>query len=350
MKKWMLLLLFCHFLLLAISQDTITVQTLTFDSITTRRGTWQFPEGESLRKILMYYTLKCDPQTTWDQYDCGEWDYLTYNIVYRHTGVYDSALYFHPNFTLIEGSSPDSLLLSDAPTWYYQNHRHRAVTFPDTLLLQQAEIGSPYLVSGEAIQTDRHSGRSQYLWKAEEITGQGFTGGLITGLKLKFMIADSRADHFMIRMKNTDLQELTPDTLITGMDTVFYNEVEFGNGWQDFNFFHPFEWDGQSDIVVDFSFTNQDLYGETPVWIEHPGFNCGISSGSDGFAIDLDGTSDFLKIPDPTIPVAPRFRPSISAMCIDPPRPLQYPASFPINSAIMRVRSAPLAIVCPCPR
>ncbi len=59
------------------SQDTVVVQTLIFDSITTRRGIWQFPEGESFRKILMYHTLKCDPRTTHEHYNCGEWDYLT---------------------------------------------------------------------------------------------------------------------------------------------------------------------------------------------------------------------------------------------------------------------------------
>ncbi|HNQ82317.1 MAG TPA: hypothetical protein PKM34_01660, partial [Bacteroidales bacterium] len=96
------------------AQDTLIVQTFTFDSITTRRGTWQFPEGESFRKILMFHTLKCDFATTHDQYACGEWDYLTYNTVYRHTGAYDSTLYHHPNFTLVEGTAPDSLLLTSS--------------------------------------------------------------------------------------------------------------------------------------------------------------------------------------------------------------------------------------------
>ena len=38
----------------------------------------------------MYYKLKCSPLTTWDQYNCGEWDYLTYTRVYNHTGLFDS--------------------------------------------------------------------------------------------------------------------------------------------------------------------------------------------------------------------------------------------------------------------
>ena len=282
------------------SQDTIVVQTLTFDSITTRRGTWQFPEGESFRKILMYHTLKCDPQTTHDQYDCGEWDYLTYNIVYRHTGVYDSTLYTHPNFTLIEGSSPDSLLLTSSPTYYYFDNRHYSVNYPDTVSLLQAAIGFPVEPGNTVIPTNFRAGRSQFLWKAEELAGENFTEGLISGIKLKFYFS-SPVKHLTIRMKNVVLDELTPDTLINDLATVYSGEI---NGdyseWKDFNFFQPFEWDGSSDIIVDFSCSNPDQGDYTVLYCEDPGFNCGIATGSLGFALDLDGTNDFLKIPPAT--------------------------------------------------
>jgi hypothetical protein len=298
MKKWLLSLAGILLISMVSAQDTITVQTLTFDSITTRRGTWQFPEGESFRKILMYHTLKCDVLTTHDQYPCGEWDYLTYNIIYRHTGLYDSTLYYHPNFTLIEGSSPDSVLLSSAPTYYYLNNRHFTVTYPDTLVYEQAEIGSDVEIGFDAIRTDHRAGRSQFLWKAEELADQNFTAGPITGLKLNVPGPGAATKHFMIRMKNVELEALTPDTLIADLDTVFCNSVEFVAGWLDLNFFKPFEWDGQSDIVVDFSFTNPTGLTETGLLVEDPGFNCGITAGSDGFALDLDGVSDFLQIPE----------------------------------------------------
>ena len=75
------------------AQDTTWVQTFTFDSITTRRAEFNFPNslnGERFEKVLMYYKLKCSPLTTWDQFNCGEWDYLTYTRVFDHTGAYDS--------------------------------------------------------------------------------------------------------------------------------------------------------------------------------------------------------------------------------------------------------------------
>ena len=97
-QKHLLSILFC-LLFLSFSQessaqateDTVIVQTLTFDSITTRRSEWLFPSAnESYRKVLMLYTLKCDPATTQDGFDCGEWDYLTYTFLYDDTGELDS--------------------------------------------------------------------------------------------------------------------------------------------------------------------------------------------------------------------------------------------------------------------
>ncbi|NTV83122.1 MAG: LamG domain-containing protein [Bacteroidales bacterium] len=301
MKRFSLFIFLVFFLLNAHSQDTITVQTLTFDSITTRRGTWQFPEGESFRKILMYHTLKCDPQTTHDQYDCGEWDYLTYNIIYQHTGVYDSTLYFHPNFTLIEGSSPDSMSLSFSPTYYYRDHRHQTITYPDTISLLEAEIGPAMYQAWDIIQNDHCAGRSQFLWKAEELASQGFTAGPVTSIKMHPTVNTGAIIHnLMIRMANVELEELTPDTLITNLDTVFYNTVDPGLFFQDFDFFKPFEWDGISDIVIDFSFTNPVPGLEAVFESNYPDvyFNCGITAATNGHAIDLDGISDFIKSPE----------------------------------------------------
>ena len=90
------ILLYFSFLLVGMqsyAQDTTWVQTFTFDTITSRRALFQFPqELDTMRfeKVMMFYKLKCSPLTTWDQYDCGEWDYLTYTRVFDHTGLFDS--------------------------------------------------------------------------------------------------------------------------------------------------------------------------------------------------------------------------------------------------------------------
>ena len=54
--------------------------------------------------------------------------------------------------------------------------------------------------------------------------------------------------------------------------------------------------------------------------------------------------------PPPTMPLAPSMPTAKSAMCMEPPLPLQYPSTRPNSSAIIRRTSAPLAMQWPCPR
>ncbi|PLX28352.1 MAG: hypothetical protein C0600_09790, partial [Ignavibacteria bacterium] len=70
--------------------DTLVVQTFTWEWPVNagwnspKEGWFQFPEGgKQYEKILMYYTLKCDPS---QNPACGEWDYLTYARLFQHTG------------------------------------------------------------------------------------------------------------------------------------------------------------------------------------------------------------------------------------------------------------------------
>jgi len=203
------------------AQDTVVVQTLTFDSITTRRGIWEFPTGESFRKILMVHTLKCDPLTQHDQYDCGEWDYLTYNKIYEHTGVYDSTLYFHPSFTFVSGSTVDSIPVSDAPTYSFINNRHVNVSYADTISLLEFQVGQGMEIIDNVIQTNFPAGRSQYLWKAEELINAGLDEGYITGIRLHALALSETAQHFMVRMKMVEMEELSPDYVEEDLDTVF---------------------------------------------------------------------------------------------------------------------------------
>jgi hypothetical protein len=93
MKKF-LSIIFAFFIaasLFAKEGDTVVVQTFTFKDITKRHGVFHFPGGnERWQKILMVRSLKCDVQTTHDQYPCGEWDYLTYTLVYVPKGSGDT--------------------------------------------------------------------------------------------------------------------------------------------------------------------------------------------------------------------------------------------------------------------
>ena len=57
-----------------------------------------------------------------------------------------------------------------------------------------------------------------------------------------------------------------------------------------------------------------------------------------------------IGMPPPTIALAPSMPRFMSTMCIEPPRPLQYPVVLPYSSANIGRNSAPFAIACPWPR
>ena len=82
------------------SQDTTWVQTYTWEAQNNPetsydspgRRWFEFPasdNGEEYRKVLMYYNLKCFEDGTAGGlgFACGEWDYLTYNYLFEHTGL-----------------------------------------------------------------------------------------------------------------------------------------------------------------------------------------------------------------------------------------------------------------------
>ena len=95
------------------SQDTTWVQTYTWEAQNNPetsydspgRRWFEFPasdNGEEYRKVLMYYNLKCFEDGTAGGlgFACGEWDYLTYNYLFEHTGLLDSTQYLHPYYKI----------------------------------------------------------------------------------------------------------------------------------------------------------------------------------------------------------------------------------------------------------
>lgn len=302
-NRYLYLCLFSLFCLFsgssAFSQDTINVQTFTFDSITTRRGVWQFPDNdETYRKVLMYYTLKCDAATTHDNYNCGEWDYLTYTNVWDHTGVYDSTLYYHPNFTLINGVALDSVGITATPTFTSYRKTHITTTYPDTLNVDSWQVETTNAEDDTFFNTTVSNGRRQTIYTAEQLTAAGMVPGSITGMKFNFTSGNGTIDNLLIRIENTTLQSLLPSQLQPINDTVFFNAVEITqSGWHSFPFMNEVEWDGASSLLVDISFENQSPnQGFLIQSAENTNADHTIVSQQPNYCLDFDGISDFVQI------------------------------------------------------
>lgn len=100
------------------SGDTTIVQTFTFDTPgSPKEGKFLFPPAsKQFEKILMYYTLKCDPK---QNPACGEWDYITFTYLWVSSKRGDSTIldrYELGRFITPYGIGLD---LSNGWTWIY---------------------------------------------------------------------------------------------------------------------------------------------------------------------------------------------------------------------------------------
>lgn len=294
MKKTLLFLAFSlTFLLTSFAQqhDTITVQTFTYGS---PQNAWFAlpPDTTQYEKILMHYKLKCNPA---QNPACGEWDYLTYTYLYDHTGVLDSTLYTAPSFS-VEGASPDTFGYMNSPTYTYYPHFQDYIVYTDTTSLNTHNIGQASVSSAETFNGNANS-RSQYIWKSAELLNGGVTAGNITAIALQFDVPGSELKNFTIRIKHTSLDSLTATEFEnSGFQTVFLQNITIvSSGITTFNFTTPFNWNGTSNLVVDFSYSATEAGLANNVFGGNTGWNSGINSTVDDNYLSFNGP-DYVQV------------------------------------------------------
>lgn len=244
----------------AFAQDTTVVQTLSFTDITKRSGTYAFPSAGQYEKILMYYTLKCDPQTTRDGYNCGEWDYLTYTMITDSTGRTDTTVRQHPNF-MVGDLSPDKLTLTSSLEANKLQRTYEVPNIDSMFPVDSAMIGTP---SVRAYSPDGDV-RFQMLFTARELSAAGLKAGDINALQLfpdSIPVSDYDLEIFVRSTSDTSLTKVQD---ITGEHN-FYQKFWLLPGNDRMELLKPFTWDGTSSILVElrsrFGVTNYPLLGE----------------------------------------------------------------------------------------
>ena len=170
--------------------DTTWVQTYTWEAQdnpatayeSPGRRWFNFPSGEdtTYRKILMYHRLKCFENGTAGNlgFPCGEWDYLTYNHLFDHTGELDSTALFHPLYLVNdvdfetadlilapEGGIPHDTVLHTTSVAFHE--------FPDSSTTWSDMTGLP---NGEMMTSSLgNERRHQWMWHAHELDSLGWS-------------------------------------------------------------------------------------------------------------------------------------------------------------------------------
>ncbi|WP_222167266.1 LamG-like jellyroll fold domain-containing protein [Edaphocola aurantiacus] len=270
------------------AQDTTWVQTYTYDSLWTRRAKFFFPTAnEQYRKVLMYFTIKCYPTLSGDgNYACGEWDYIYFNNIYDHRGVLDSTAKAGRYFKLYNGSSPDSLRYAINPqfdlykSWIYN-------TVPTNTATSNYTVGAATVAQPHPFNLAAGKERAQFVWKASELQTAGLTAGNITGIKLNFQGSNATLNNLQIRIKqvpydNFDVAAMEVDTLTRVYN---YNRVITTAGLNNFQFNTPFNWNGTSHLLIDFSFDNNSTATANQLLGENTSYTSGLYSTTGNYAL-----------------------------------------------------------------
>lgn len=221
-----------------------------------------FPTDTSLgfEKILMFYNIRCKDgnvsQGVSGQTDkgCGEWDASCSTYITDSTHI-DSVLSFTSSHNITDFSG-NQYAFSAQPTYNYTRYIQQEVSIDSILSETQSTIGNGNLMINQAIPTTAYNGKSQYLFIQQELTTAGLTAGTIDGMLLN-VLNTGNADYLRIKLKHTTdtvLNAESPD--FNGFTEVYFNNTALSTGSKRLQFFTPFIWDGVSNLLIEFSFTN----------------------------------------------------------------------------------------------
>ena len=250
------------------------------------------PDTFGIEKIIMNYTLHC-PYTL----PCGEWDYLTYTHLYKPTGVWDSVSHTAPNY-VVNGLSPDSFQYMNNPSYTYSGHFEQYINYSSVISYDSGIVGGNWMSTINPFNTGLKISRTQYLWKASELAAAGVIAGDITNLKFDLVSLGDPMKDLTIRMRHTALDSLTSTSFEkAGFNTVYQRNTQFlSGGWNSIDLTYPFTWDGFSNLVIDFSFSNPSPFFINTVSGDTTNFPSGVSNISDDRNRFFEG-NDFITVP-----------------------------------------------------
>ncbi|MBK9220964.1 MAG: T9SS type A sorting domain-containing protein [Saprospiraceae bacterium] len=281
MKYLLLFIVSFSFVSCLFSQDSITIQTFTWDN-NSRRGVFQFPDdpSQTYRKILMYYNMRCHgARVGVGSVGCYEWDYSCNTFITDSTKL-DSSVSTIGNY-VISGFNGLQFYYTTIPTNTFYRLIQKDATYTAIVSEQKRMIGNGTKV--QALETKDGSFRSQYLFTAQELLNAGAKAGTLTGIDLQVANIGNKLPHLRIRIKavaKSTLSENVPD--VEGFTEVYYKDTEFKIvGLNRLQFYNPFTWNGSSSILVDLSYTEFNQVNP-PKFLFH-------DAGSNQFSISASG-------------------------------------------------------------
>lgn len=263
--------------------DTIEIPTFNYTQTQSPQGRDSmilFPDdpGVSYEKIIMSYNMRCKDglvsNGTNTNRGCGEWDYKCNTYIYDSTRV-DSILNYLGSHN-ISHFSGDTYNYVENPTYAYYQHLQKNVALNNIISEDQYTVGSGSLQLEKVIGADNHSGKSQFLYTQAELNQAGVSAGNLDGIIL-IALSVGDAEYFRVKIKHTietSLNKTAPH--LDGFTEVYFADYSFVSGENRIQFHTPFDWDGTSNIVIEYSFTNETPSGQLLIEGEDTGNDFGL--------------------------------------------------------------------------
>lgn len=254
--------------------DTIFVPTINYTQTHSPNGRdtmIDFPDvpGQTYEKIIMMYNMRCKdglvsvPGNT--NLGCGEWDYSCNTYIHDSTKV-DSVISYTQSHAITNFS--DTLFsYVDYPLYNYYQHSQQEVILNSVISENIYTVGSGNLPLPFVLSTADHSGKSQFLFTQTELASAGLLNGEIDGIEMEVSSGSATAEFLRVKMKHTSktiLDNADPDT--ADFTEVYFFSHSFTPGTNRIQFHTPFIWDGTSNVIVEYSFTNS--IEDEPLMIE----------------------------------------------------------------------------------
>ncbi|MFN5803924.1 MAG: hypothetical protein ACK420_01190, partial [Sphingomonadales bacterium] len=110
--------------------------------------------------------------------------------------------------------------------------------------------------------------KTQYIIRSSELSASGLSAGTISAVSLNITtLGTATLNQFSISLGHTSQSQAVANTaIVSGLTTVYTNSAQtLALGVNSFSFSSPFNWDGVSNIVLTFCYTNNNAGGTSSV-------------------------------------------------------------------------------------
>lgn len=239
--------------------DTIVVKAFKYGS-TTRDTLINFPPSNlTYEKVILKYNMRCKNGMVSTQaapnLGCGEWDYSCNTYIIDSSKI-ENALNTTPSHVISNFTATTFPYVSQAIYDYY-NFNQTNVVLNSIISETQYTVGAGATAVPNFLKANERSGKSQILYTAAELTAAGFVAGNIDGILLNVANTGGGVNFFKVGIQHSSATALNASTVaVTGFTNVFNNNYSFVNGSNRIQFHTPFVWNGTSNVLLEFSFTN----------------------------------------------------------------------------------------------